>query len=168
MIKPFEGIFGNNCELRIVEYLLPLEGVELNISELAEEAGVSRPTADRVVKKFVEWGIMKPSRKKAGITYYEINPESPFLRLFQDLNNLVIERMLGEEMLYEIHDYFRERTALPSGATGAKPERSAPFAEESVWPALNRESARGEVVAAAGADARPVNSGGEHNGPNAA
>jgi len=104
MALPFEGIFGNNCELRVMEFLLPLKGMEFNISELAEEAGVSRPTANRVIKKFVEHGVMKVAQKRGGTSYYEINPESPFVKLFEDLNNIVIEQMLGEEMLYRIHE----------------------------------------------------------------
>ena len=40
----FEGLLGNNCELRMLEYLLPLDGMDFNITELAEEVGVSRLT----------------------------------------------------------------------------------------------------------------------------
>jgi DNA-binding MarR family transcriptional regulator len=53
MSGPFEGLLGNNCELRMLEYLLPLEGVEFNIAELAEEIGVSRATATRIIDKCV-------------------------------------------------------------------------------------------------------------------
>ena len=40
-MKPFEGLLGNNCELRMLEYLLPLDGMDFNITKLAEEVGVS-------------------------------------------------------------------------------------------------------------------------------
>ncbi|CVK34330.1 conserved protein of unknown function [Methanoculleus bourgensis] len=42
MVRPFEGVFGNTCELRLLEFLLPLDGMKFNITELSEEAGVSR------------------------------------------------------------------------------------------------------------------------------
>ncbi|MCK9278853.1 MAG: ArsR family transcriptional regulator, partial [Methanoculleus sp.] len=58
MTRPFEGVFGNTCELRLLEFLLPLYDMKFNVTELSEEAGVSRVTAGRVVKKFVEWGIL--------------------------------------------------------------------------------------------------------------
>ena len=41
MALPFEGVFGNNCELRVMEFLLPLRSMEFNITELAEEAGIT-------------------------------------------------------------------------------------------------------------------------------
>ena len=106
MSKPFESLLGNNCELRIIEFLLPFEGVEFNITELAREAGVSRPTADRVIKKFVEWSFMKISMTRGGTTYYELNPESLFLKLFEDFNNLIIDQMLTDEEMYNYDPEF--------------------------------------------------------------
>lgn len=109
MDKPFEGVFGNNCELRIIEFLLPLKDIEFNISELADEVGISRPTATNVIKKFVDHGIMKVSQERSGTKYYEINSESPYVKIFENLNNIIIEQMLSEEELYEIHDHFETR-----------------------------------------------------------
>ena len=108
MSQPFEGLLGGNCELRIIEFLLPLKDMDFNITELAEEVGVSRPTADHVIKKFVDWGIMKITQKRGGTTYYQLNFESPFITLFENLNNLVIEKMLDEETLFQISDYWKE------------------------------------------------------------
>lgn len=45
MNKPFEDILGNCDELKIIEYLLPLEEIEFNITE--------------IVDKFVEWKLLK-------------------------------------------------------------------------------------------------------------
>lgn len=104
MTRPFEGVFGNTAELRVMEFLLPLKDLDFNISELAEEAGISRPTATKVVNKFVEYGVMKISRTESQATYYDLNGDSPFVMLFEDLNNLIIEQMLDEEILFQIHD----------------------------------------------------------------
>lgn len=106
MSRPFEGLFGNNSELRMLEYLLPLEGIEFNITELAEEVGVSRVTATLNVKKFVEWGILNLTRTAGATTYYSINNESPIVKSIEQLNNVLIEKILGNETLYEIHDYW--------------------------------------------------------------
>ena len=94
-MKPFEGIFGNTCELRIIEFLLPLKGIGFNISELAEEAGVSRATAAKVINKFIGYGIMTVSREQDGTKHYKVNPGSPFVKLFEDLNNIIIEELFG-------------------------------------------------------------------------
>jgi len=145
MSKPFESLLGNNCELRIIEFLLPFEGVEFNITELAREAGVSRPTADRVIKKFVEWGFMKISTTHGGTTYYELNPESPFLRLFEDFNNLIIERMLDDEELYRIHDAWQESEArlAPPGERQVEHLPIHPFREEQTQWHPKRERPKG-------------------------
>ena len=127
MVKPFEGILGGNCELKIIEFLLPLVDIDFNISELAEEAEVSRPTVTNVVKKFVEWGLMKESHVRGGISYYQIDTESPFIILFEQMNNVIIEKMLGDEILFELHDYWKQQSPKPSTLTTsveAKPEIS--------------------------------------------
>ena len=110
-MKPFEGLLGNNCELRMLEYLLPLDGMDFNITELAEEVGVSSVTATRIAKKFVEWGVLN-SEERANTAYYSINLESPIVKNIEDLNNVLIETILGDEKLYEIHDYWEVQKPL--------------------------------------------------------
>jgi predicted transcriptional regulator len=113
MIKPFEGLLGNNCELRMLQYLLPLEGIEFNITELAEEVGVSRVTATRIVKKFAEWGVLKSPRTIGNTAYYSINHESPVVKSVEQFNNVLIENMIGNETLYEIHEYWVAHAPQP-------------------------------------------------------
>ena len=106
MRKPFEGIFGNTPELRMLEFLLPLEGIDFNITELAEEVGISRPTAQKIVKKFLEYDILKISSEKGGVRYYELNPSSPFVRLIDEINNVLIAKMVGPEVMQEVEEYW--------------------------------------------------------------
>ncbi len=109
MRKPFEGVFGNTAELRMLEFLLPLEGIDFNITELAEEVGISRPTAQKIVKKFLEYGILKISREQGGVKYYELNPASPFVVLMNEINNVLIARMVGPEVMREVEQYWNKR-----------------------------------------------------------
>ena len=95
MPRPFEGVFGNTCELRMLEFLLPLEGMEFNVTELSDEVGVSRVTVGRVVKKFVAWGILNASNRK--IPRYSINPSSPIVRALESMNNALISQIIAEE-----------------------------------------------------------------------
>jgi HTH domain. len=110
MQKPFEGILGNNSELRTLEFLLPQRGVEYNISELAEEVDVTRQTMARVVKNLEQWGIMLPAKTERNIVFYSVNNASPLVRCLVQLNNSIIEEILGEEKLYEIRDYLKSRS----------------------------------------------------------
>ena len=99
MPMPFEGLLGNSCELKLIEFLMPLKDMEFNLTELAEEVSVSRPTVDRIVKKFVKWGLMKVARTHGKTKYYALNEDSGFVRVFEDLNNRLVEQILGQEKL---------------------------------------------------------------------
>jgi len=123
MVRPFEGIFGNTCELRLLEFLLPLSDMQFNITELSDEAGVNRVTTGKAVKKFVEWGIITASNDR--ITQYYINPESPIVQSIENVNNAIIERMLGEEKLREIREHIHEHAlARRSHETGTSTENA--------------------------------------------
>ena len=104
MVRPFEGIFGNTCELRLIEFMLPLDDMYFNVSELAEEAGVSRTTAGKIAKKFMDWGIFRATN--TSIKTYSLNKASPIIQAIDKMNDALIERMLGEEQVGEITDYF--------------------------------------------------------------
>ncbi|HPY60636.1 MAG: winged helix-turn-helix domain-containing protein [Patescibacteria group bacterium] len=108
MSRPFEGLLGNTCELRTIEFLLPMHGIEFNISELAEEMKVTRQTLSKVLKKYDEWGLVN-SRVSGQAIYYSINEESPLVKSIVQFNNVLIETMLGTEELYEIREYLEER-----------------------------------------------------------
>lgn len=86
--------------------------MEFNLTELAEEVNVSRPTADRVVKKFVKWGLMKVASTHGRTKYYSLNENSNFIEVFENLNNRLVEQMLGEEMLYQIGEYRIQHTPV--------------------------------------------------------
>lgn len=101
MSSPFKKILGNTCEMRIIEFLLPLEDLEFNITELAEESGVSRVTAGKVIKKFVKWGILL--KRDNSISYYRLNHDNQIVRSIKLFNTAIIETMLGEEETHSIN-----------------------------------------------------------------
>ncbi len=141
MNRPFEKVLGNTCEMRLLEFLLPLSDMEFNITELAEETGVSRVTVGRVVKKFVTWEILNRSTGK--IPMYSINPESPIVKSIEILNNSIIELMLGEERTQEIWDYIREqnnRSMKPQGTLTNDVESR----NNQVWPIGSIELGEGD------------------------
>jgi hypothetical protein len=37
MKQPFEGLFGDTCETRLLQFLLPMYGIEFDMAELTEE-----------------------------------------------------------------------------------------------------------------------------------
>lgn len=74
---------------------------------MAKEVGVSRPSVTKAIKRFVEWGLVNARNKKN--TYYSINRESHIVKNILQLDNLLIEKMLGEDTLYEIYDYLESK-----------------------------------------------------------
>lgn len=83
---PFEGILGNTIELRVIEHLLCFPTKDFNISELARSAGVSRPAADRVAKKFAMWKIVETLPKRGNMTFYRLNEKSQFVSSIHTFN----------------------------------------------------------------------------------
>lgn len=109
MSAPFEKIFGDTSELRVIQFLLPMNGLEFNISDMARGADVSRQALNNVVKKLLKWNVLKITSKHGNANYYALNKNSGFIEAFENLNNRIIEQMLGEETLAEIADYSVER-----------------------------------------------------------
>ncbi len=56
--RPFENLFGETSELRLVEKLLSMPTFEFSITELAQTAGLSRLSTYRAVRKFEKWALV--------------------------------------------------------------------------------------------------------------
>lgn len=97
MTAPFEGMLGDTSELRTIQFLLPVKGLEFNISELARGTGITRQTMIRIVRKFVKWNILCIASKHAGVNYYALNRNSGFVEAFENLDNRIIEQMLNAQ-----------------------------------------------------------------------
>lgn len=128
MSLPFEGVLGNNCELRLLAFFLPMKDVHFNISQIADESGVNRVTTGNVVKKFVTWGILHSH--EGGIRTYSLNPDSLLVRKIEDFDNALIEIILGQEKMAEIHDYISEKKQMKENLKSN--ELSAVMASHSV------------------------------------
>ncbi|MHB8117908.1 MAG: hypothetical protein ACYDHX_04150 [Methanothrix sp.] len=109
MVVPFEKVFGDTSELRVIQFLLPMRDYEFNISDLARGSGVSRQALNSVVRKLLKWRVLTVVSKRSNANYYAFDKDSGFLGAFEDLNNYIIEQMLGEETLTKIAIYSVER-----------------------------------------------------------
>jgi DNA-binding transcriptional regulator GbsR (MarR family) len=116
MAKPFEGIFGDGSELRVIQFMLPSKGLEFNISELARGTGVTRQTLVHVVRKLVYWNVLMIASKHGNANYYALNEDSGFVEAFERLNNCIIEQMLGVEELAKIADYSMKHAHVTNDA----------------------------------------------------
>ena len=172
LAKPFEGVFGKNCELKVIQFLLPLSDLEFNISEIARNVGVSRQTLEPVIKKLAKWNVLKVVSRHGNARYFAMNKDSGFIEAFENLNNCIIEQMLGEETLSQIEQYCQEHSShiIPLSTeikslyvtdTPDYPEKnwmllnSAKFSWVEMPPeqsnVMRTERRRGEIYASAGA-----------------
>ena len=120
MAEPFEKIFGDTSELRVIESLLPNKNRDFNITEIAEESDISRQAAIPVVKKFLQWNLLKIDSKRGNANYYKVNEDSNFIKAFREINNSIITRILGEELLSRPAQPIpacNEPTSVPLGMT---------------------------------------------------
>jgi hypothetical protein len=117
MPEPFERLLGDTSELRILHYLLPLNGSEFNMTEIAIGAGISRQTAIRMVNKFMKWGILKITCKRGNAYYYALREDAVFIEVLESLNYCIINQMLGKKTMTGIASYSTEHAPLRAKPT---------------------------------------------------
>jgi len=108
---------------------MPLKDMEFNLTELAEGVSVSRPTVDRIVKKFVKWGFMKVAHTQGKTKYYALNEDSGFVRVFEDVNNRLVEQILGQEKLAQVGMYWTKKSLMSPSKTKPSLEKIASWAQ---------------------------------------
>jgi DNA-binding transcriptional ArsR family regulator len=96
MKQPFEGIFGDTCETRLLQFLLPMYGIEFDMAELTDEIKLTRQSVSKAMKKFSEHGMVK-IRKEGRTWMYSINEESPLVTRLEDFDNSLIESVVGQD-----------------------------------------------------------------------
>ncbi|MCK9581180.1 MAG: hypothetical protein M0Q92_12155 [Methanoregula sp.] len=118
MKPPFEGLLGDTCETRLLQFLLPMYGIEFGMAELVVEIGLTRQSIAKAMKKFAERGMVKI--KKEGRTWlYSIDEESPLMKRLEDFDNSLIEVMVGPEEFRKIEKAHEKRIrASSSRASG--------------------------------------------------
>ncbi len=96
MKQPFEGLFGDTCETRLLQFLLPMYGIEFDMADLVEEIGLTRQSISKAMNKFSDRGMVK-IRKEGRTWLYSINEDSPLVKRLEDFDNSLIESMIGPE-----------------------------------------------------------------------
>jgi predicted transcriptional regulator len=94
MKQPFGGLFGDTCETRLLQFILPMYGIEFEMADLTEEIKLTRQSISKVMKKFSDRGMVK-IRKEGRTWLYSINEESPLVKRLEDFDNALIESIVG-------------------------------------------------------------------------
>jgi DNA-binding MarR family transcriptional regulator len=124
MKQPFEGLFGDTCETRLLQFLLPMYGIEFDMAELVEEIRLTRQSIAKAMKKFSDRGMVK-IRKDGRTWLYSINEESSLVKRLEDFDNSLIESMIGPAEFKKIENAHekqaRASSQKESGRVSRKP-----------------------------------------------
>lgn len=94
--KPFQGVFGNTVELRLLEHLLSLPRVDFTVTELNRISEVSRPMVDKTVKKFLDWKIIRRAGKRGNMPIYALNEDGILVQSIYSMNDAITQEMYPE------------------------------------------------------------------------
>jgi hypothetical protein len=109
MNPPFEGIFGDTPELRVVEAFMATSGLSFPLEEIGDLAGVFPDQAERVLAKLLQWDVLyEDGIPKDGKVLYSMH--YAWATRLLNINTLIIEKMLGPEELDRIAKYIEEQT----------------------------------------------------------
>ena len=122
MKQPFEGLFGDTCETRLLQFLLPMYGIEFDMAELVGEIGLTRQSIAKAMKKFSDRGMVK-IRKDGRTWLYSINEESPLVKRLEDFDNSLIESMIGAAEFKKIENAHEKQARAPSQKESGRASR---------------------------------------------
>jgi DNA-binding transcriptional ArsR family regulator len=91
---PFMTLFGTPARTRILSVFVDEKEFDLNVSEIAEQAGVARSTVYNHLDELQELGVIKLSRETGNSRRYQLNTESPIAERLQQLEGLVLKQLL--------------------------------------------------------------------------
>lgn len=121
MKLPFEGLFGDTCETRLLQFLLPMYGIEFDMADLVKEIGLTRQSIAKAMNKFAAKGMVK-IRKEGRTPRYSINEDSHLVKRLEEFDNTLIASIIGEEEFRKIEEAYeksvRERQKKGTGRTG--------------------------------------------------
>ncbi|MCD6481421.1 MAG: winged helix-turn-helix transcriptional regulator [Thermoplasmata archaeon] len=77
----FKEIFGNSPQTKILDFLGDHPNYDYNISDLAEYAGVSRPTLYKIIPEMIEKGLIIETRKIGKSKMYKLNTKNEIVKV---------------------------------------------------------------------------------------
>jgi DNA-binding transcriptional ArsR family regulator len=82
----FKDIFGNNPQTKILDFLLDHPDYDYNITDIAQNSKVSRPTTYRVIDTLLEKKLIIKTRESGQSSLYKLNIENELVRMILKLD----------------------------------------------------------------------------------
>jgi len=99
---PFVELFGKPGRTKLISVFVDERENDLNVSELARQAGVARSTVYDHLDDLLELGIVKETRETGPSTRYQLDTDDEIAELLYQLDGLVLKRLL--EMDAQLYD----------------------------------------------------------------
>lgn len=84
-------LFKSSMEWRVLTYFLENPKKEIHASKLGRMMGISKPTANSVCKKLVEWNYLK-KKNQANIVLYSLNDYNFMIKRFK--TDIILDKLL--------------------------------------------------------------------------
>jgi hypothetical protein len=97
--RPFEGMFGDTPEVRLLEHFLSLPRATFTVKELLEHVDISRPTLMDKLAKFVGLEVISEVRSVRPMVF-QLNSDSDLVRAVNIVNFALIDQIVPG------HDYY--------------------------------------------------------------
>ena len=88
-----QDLFRSGEFIRVVDFLLDEPDRELNKSEIAEGAGVSRPTLYKLWDRLLALRLVRPLKREAGVEFYKLDIDSALVKSLLRFDNELAKRM---------------------------------------------------------------------------
>ncbi len=105
--KPFEGLFGDTAELRVMQEIVADPYSDYSHHDLMELTGLSDPSVRRGVRVLVDHGIMKNISSARRNPLYRANLDSKKLMALTFLSYAVLDERTGSASLEDAVRHYR-------------------------------------------------------------
>jgi DNA-binding transcriptional ArsR family regulator len=81
LVCMFKDIFGDNPQTKILDFLADYPRFDYSITEIAEKAGVSRPTVYKIINILLEKKLLVKTRQQGNSSLYKLNTENKLVQV---------------------------------------------------------------------------------------
>lgn len=90
----FLKYMGNTAQLRILDFFLDNRGSDYSKKEIIKYSGISKSTFYKIWDDFMQFGILKPTRRYGKAQLYSLNDKSVILQKFKELDNEICNQTM--------------------------------------------------------------------------
>ena len=103
-IPIFVKVLGNSPKARVLDYLIETRGLDICLTDLARNSGVSRVTIIRMWKELIKEKMIIFTRTIGRAKMFKLNEKNPYIEKMIDIFNLCLkeEAKIGLKRIKEL------------------------------------------------------------------